>query len=225
MELCRHRLVRLSDSGWARASIQLTTDDARRCFAHWVENDLPLVVATQPGAGPDNFVSLGLPAPTAWGRRRYALRLAARELKPALAAFPAPSDCRAALSHASDRWSFLCQALERLAPGTRVYGSYGWQELTGLVYVRAGSDVDLLLPVADARNGDAIVALLERFDSGPPRLDGELCFGDGSAVAWREWSSWRAGKACSVLVKRLRGAHLEDDTAWPLPGANAGSQP
>jgi phosphoribosyl-dephospho-CoA transferase len=225
VELCRHRLVRLSDAGWRCASMQHTADDAQRCLGHWIENDLPVVVATQLGAASDKVVSLGLPAPTAWGRKRYAVRVAASELRPALAAFPAPSDCRGILLHAPDRWSLLCDALERLAPGTRVYGSYGWQAVTGLAYVCTGSDVDLLLPAADARHGDAIVALLEQSHGGRPRLDGELCFADGSAVAWREWGSWRAGKARSVLVKRLRGGHLEGDRAWPRPRATAGLQP
>ena len=41
-----------------------------------------------------------------------------------------------------------------------------------------------------------------------PRLDGELRFPDGAAVAWREWEAWRAGRSRAVLVKRLDGCSL-----------------
>ena len=42
-----------------------------------------------------------------------------------------------------------------------------------------------------------------------PRLDGELLFPDGAAIAWREWVAHRDGRVAQVLVKRLRGVALE----------------
>ena len=39
-------------------------------------------------------------------------------------------------------------------------------------------------------------------------------FADGTAVAWREWIEWRAGRTRAVLVKRLTGAALRLDIAW-----------
>jgi phosphoribosyl-dephospho-CoA transferase len=56
--------------------------------------------------------------------------------------------------------------------------------------------------------------VLKSFDAAQLRLDGELLFRDGAAVAWREWIEWRAGRARAVLVKRLHGVALERDTAW-----------
>ena len=52
-------------------------------------------------------------------------------------------------------------------------------------------------------------ALLAAVDWDGPRLDGELLFPDGAAIAWREWQAWRQGRAPQVLVKRLRGVALE----------------
>jgi len=46
-----------------------------------------------------------------------------------------------------------------------------------------------------------------------PRLDGELVFPDGAAIAWREWVAHREGRAAQVLVKRLRGVALESPGA------------
>ncbi len=61
---------------------------------------------------------------------------------------------------------------------------------------------------------DAAAVLLRRSDDGSPRLDGELSFPDGSAVAWREWVAWRSGRVSAILVKRLCGVALEAGSAW-----------
>jgi phosphoribosyl-dephospho-CoA transferase len=42
------------------------------------------------------------------------------------------------------------------------------------------------------------------------RLDGELVFPDGAAVAWREWHACRGGRTRRLLVKRLDGATLAE---------------
>jgi phosphoribosyl-dephospho-CoA transferase len=55
---------------------------------------------------------------------------------------------------------------------------------------------------------DAAAALLRSFPCELPRLDGELVFDDGAAVAWREWLAWRAGRALALLVKRIDGSSL-----------------
>jgi phosphoribosyl-dephospho-CoA transferase len=59
-----------------------------------------------------------------------------------------------------------------------------------------------------------VAQVLLSFDGAAPRLDGELLFGDGAAVAWREWIEWRAGRARAVLVKRLDGVSLQRDATW-----------
>jgi len=115
---------------------------------------------------------------------------------------------------ARSAWRDLCAGLHAVGAAPRVYGSYGWQLLTGLDHVRAGSDIDLWLPVADAEHADAVAGRLQRFEADGPRLDGELVFGDGAAVAWREWLAWRVGRVNGLLVKTLDGCSLVHSRAW-----------
>ena len=110
-------------------------------------------------------------------------------------------------------WEALCDRLARLGVVARVYGSYGWQQLTGLDYVHPGSDIDVLLDVTTPAQADRACALLAA-ESGPVRIDGELAFEDGASVAWREWLRFRSGESAHILVKRLNGATLEDATTW-----------
>ena len=59
------------------------------------------------------------------------------------------------------------------------------------------------------RHADEVARALATASWAGPRLDGELLFPDGAAIAWREWSDYRQGRASQVLVKRLRGVALE----------------
>jgi len=59
---------------------------------------------------------------------------------------------------------------------------------------------------------------LQSFPSERPRLDGELVFDGGHAVAWREWLSWRAGGTKTMLIKHLEGSSLSQE---PLVEATA----
>mgnify|MGYP003948967173 CR=1 FL=1 len=91
----------------------------------------------------------------------------------------------------------------------RVYGGFGWQALTRLAYVHPDSDLDLLLPVSAPVHADVVVQVLAEATWQGPRLDGELLFPDGAAIAWREWRDYRQARVAQVLVKRLRGVALE----------------
>lgn len=217
MLLRRHRLAHLCAQGWSQVLDQPWDDEGRACIAHWAGEGLPLVVTRQPAstATQGEGVSLGLPAPARWGRRRLALQVPRAAIL-CFDEFPRanevlhllPRDARAA-------WRRLMNALEIERVQARVYGSYGWQQLTGLKYVHPGSDLDLWMAVDDARHADAVAACLQALVVGRLRLDGELVFPDGSAVNWREWSAWRAGHARSVLVKHVRGARLESRAFVP----------
>jgi Phosphoribosyl-dephospho-CoA transferase MdcG C-terminal domain len=95
-----------------------------------------------------------------------------------------------------------------------MYGSYGWQLLSGFDHVCAGSDIDLWLSVSDRAQADAAGVCLQSFSGELPRLDGELMFDDGTAVAWRKWLAWRAGRVQSLLVKRIDGSALVRSRGW-----------
>ena len=211
--LHRHQLVRLTDAGWRELQDRPWDDESRACVAHWAARRLPLVVTRQPlciGAPSlDDELALGLAAPSCWQRRRIALALARRHVAsfdefPGIDAF-----VRTLSARCRPRWRRLVTSLAAVGAAPRVYGSHGWQCLTGLAYVHARSDIDLWTAVADAAQADAVAALFDAIaPEGAPRLDGELVFPNGEAVAWREWRDWRAGRCRTVLAKTLAGASL-----------------
>lgn len=207
--LHRHQLVRLSDAGWRRILDRPWDVPARACVAHWAARRLPLVVTQQRSElVVDGELALGLAAPLCWQRQRIALCVDHRHVA-AFDEFPRVDEL--ALGSA---WTRLCTALAALGATTRVYGSHGWQRLSGLAYVHARSDVDLWTSVGDDEHADAVSAALETFDSPhAPRLDGELLLPDGRAFAWREWRAWRAGRTRAILAKTSSGASLVGSSA------------
>ena len=183
-------------------------------LALWSNADFPAVVATQGSCRlHDGRVVLGIPTPLAAGRRRIRLRIARTELRRGTVAFPRWTDCARALPLDASMLTALDSVLGSASMTTRVYGSFGWQHLTGLAYVRESSDLDLLLEATDVARADQVATALATLDFTRPRLDGEICFDDGSAVAWREWVEWRIGRHPSVLVKRLEGPALRGDAS------------
>ncbi|WP_077037918.1 malonate decarboxylase holo-[acyl-carrier-protein] synthase [Pelomonas sp. KK5] len=197
--LHRHQLLRLSDAGWRRQLARPWDDEARACLAHWARARLPVVVTVQTDAP---GIAAGIAAPLAWSRRRLVLRVEPDEVLfsdefPPLAAFAA-----------RPAWRGLAASLAAAGIRARVYGSHGWQQLTGLRYVHARSDLDLLLMVADEAEAGRAIELLRTFEG--PRLDGELAFPDGHAAAWREWRDWTEGRHRLLLLKTLQGPLLRE---------------
>lgn len=249
----RHRLARLTPAGW-RAVLRRPWDaQARDCLAHWASHGLPLVVTRQPAeAAADGAVALGLSAPLRWDRRRLALRVPRAGIDgfdefPRLADLagtggttgPAESANAANVAEAADPLptagplpapvrALACEVAAALGARhatARVFGSHGWQAITGLDHVRAASDLDLWIGVDDVTHADAVARALGAFDAARPRLDGELVFADGAAVAWREWADWRAGRARAVLVKHIDGVALRHDTAWCAASSSTAPPP
>ncbi|KQP49606.1 malonate decarboxylase holo-[acyl-carrier-protein] synthase [Pseudorhodoferax sp. Leaf274] len=235
----RHQLVRLTDAGWQRVRAGAWDAQAHSCLAHWAQHRLPLVVTRQRPQADDasglqrpqaqdasglqrpqegGAVSLGLPAPGRWERRRIALAVPRADIAQ-VDAFP-PASALAPLLPAPQRrpWRALCGGLSACGVVARVYGSHGWQLLTGLDHLRPGSDIDLHIAVDGPAQADAVAVLLQSWSDGL-RLDGELVFAGDRAVAWREWLAWRAGRAARLLVKRLDGVALADAPFWQVPEA------
>lgn len=113
-------------------------------------------------------------------------------------------------------WSGALQLLEHRAQDIgltlRVYGSLVWQSVTGARYLADDSDVDLLLRPQSLLQAKAGLALLKEFsDEGVMRLDGEMVFPDGRAVAWKEL----LGNTRDVLVKTSTGVELiQTELIW-----------
>jgi phosphoribosyl-dephospho-CoA transferase len=212
VQLRRHDLVWLSRAGWQHLRNGSHEPEVLECMEHWCEGRLPLVVGRQDPACQE--LALGLAAPLAWGRRKIALRVPHGAIL-YHDAFPrAPEVARLLPVVLRPRWAELNVALAAAGVEPRVHGSHGWQRLTGLRYLTPQSDIDLLVPVSDVRAADAAAHRLDAFRWSGPRIDGELIFPNGNAVAWREWLQWRRGAANRIMVKRLHGVALEQGDAW-----------
>ena len=214
--LRRHQLAYLTSAGWCEVLGRRWHEEAAAQLAVWAKRNLPLVVTRQSAACNEGEVALGWPAPLACGRLRVALQVEASHVA-WLDEFPR---ARAALSllprGTRTPVQSLVHALGELGMEPRVYGSHGWQLLTGLDYVHAGSDLDLWMGVASQDAADEAVKHLQA--AGAPRglrIDGELMFPGGAAVAWREYAAWRAGRTRALMVKCLDGVALEEKL--PLP--------
>lgn len=193
----RHTMVKSSSCAWAALMMQRPDLADEPLVAGWADAGFPLVVRRARYETPLT-ISLGLPLPPAHGKRRIALTLDRNDI---LAAKPPPLLSDAAVS-APISWHACIDRLVRLDPHVRTFGSLAWQYLTGLPYLSAGSDLDLLWQ--SPADGD-IDALLEGISAvepiSPMRIDGEIDSAAG-AVQWREL---RNAGADSVLVKTPHG--------------------
>lgn len=94
----------------------------------------------------------------------------------------------------------------------RIYGSLSWQCATGTHYLADNSDIDLLLTPASLEQAHAGLRLLEAVEKeGRVRLDGEMIFPDGRAVAWKELLA----NTRLVMVKSAEGVALATlESVW-----------
>lgn len=202
----RHKLVWLTPEGWSTA--QRAAPEAHRAALElWERGDWPLVVRRRDtGIGPE-AACLGLPLPPApddGGKVRIALCIPHAEIHRASEPLPLKN----ALTAAPPAWQAALAALADEATGLtlRVYGSLAMQALTGLPYVTATSDIDLLLYPHTERQLAAGLALLKKYAALLP-LDGEIVFPRGDAVAWKEWLAAANGDV-RVLVKDIDTVRL-----------------
>lgn len=197
----RHALV------WLRpaAQWQALTPGAQPRLQQWFAAGLPAVVARRDGSEAPGSMRLGVPLPPAQDKQRLSLTVRVDEI----ARCTAPLALDAVLAHAPDTAQPALQALLTQCQATalqpRVFGSFAWQALTGLAYVHAHSDLDLLWTVQTPEQAQAVLALLQRWEQRHgQRADGELLLPDDRAVNWREY----AGSAQQVLVKSSNRCRL-----------------
>ncbi|MBB5880719.1 phosphoribosyl-dephospho-CoA transferase [Xanthomonas arboricola] len=197
----RHALVWLHpDARW-----QALTPGAQPRLQQWFAAGLPAVVARGDGSQGPGRVPLGVPLPPNEGKQRLALSAGLD----AIVRSTAPLALDAVIAAAPASLQPALQALRTQANASalqpRVFGSFAWQALTGLAYVHAQSDLDLLWSIATPEQAQAVVTLLQRWEHRHGlRADGELLLADDSAVNWREY----AGSAQQVLVKSTNGCRL-----------------
>jgi phosphoribosyl-dephospho-CoA transferase len=175
----RHTLVWLSAHADWRADV--AAHDAR--LAAWFAQGWPAVAARRAADDPDPRVRLGIPLPPAEGKQRLGLRVPLGDI----VRQQAPLELAELRVHAGtpEDWRGPLQALDRLAPA-RVFGAFAWQALTGLEYVHARSDIDLLWDVETAQDAHALVAALQAWELRfGRRVEGKLSLPDRAAVKCR----------------------------------------
>lgn len=204
--LPRHTLVWID----ARADWQALVPGTAPRVARWLQARLPAIVARGDAPVAAGTLRVGIPLPLEEDRMRLALLVqedaVRRHAPPPLLedVLPVvPVSWRVALGALHDD-----AAAQGLRP--RVFGSVAWQALTGLAYIHAASDLDLLWDCGDAAQAERIVALLRRWEARYRlRADGELLLPGDVAINWREY----ADGASRLLGKTLDGCALLPRTA------------
>jgi phosphoribosyl-dephospho-CoA transferase len=209
----RHELFFIRPSSWDAALATGGELAADPLVAQWVDRGWPLI-GRRSLAGEGAGVPLGLPLPPAAGKRRLSFLLPSAAIRTTTP----PPWLWVAARMAPCRWWGTLDRLDTLAIQhglqARVFGSLAWRALTGLDYLTAESDLDLLLQVrADTDLAALTIGLAEIERLAPMRIDGELAREDGAAVNWRELHSG----ARQVLVKTEGGVALLDAERF-LPG-------
>ncbi len=205
--LQRNHLVWLQPDAWQGIVARAWDDEAAGILKHWAEQQLPLVVARQREGTDPAHISLGLPAPLQWGRRKLALEATENDVL-RTGNFPWLHELVQ-----QGTWSEGVRArartLKALGLSARVYGSHGWQHITGMLCVRAASDLDLCFEAPDLNTAMALCKVLAELDDGMP-LDGEMVFPQGGSVAWRELHQLAIGQARQVLARNHQNVRLVD---------------
>ena len=204
-ELQRNQLVWLNQAGWQQVQARAWDAQTKSLLQHWHSEKLPLVVCRQRVAESTHSISLGLPAPLQWERRKLALELPVDCIARS-GAFPQLRHIALSPADAAQVHDLLLHT-DALQVDVQVYGSFAWQHLSGLACVRASSDLDLLAQVPDLDMAGQMVWLLQGLQL-ECRVDGELVFPGGWAVAWREYAQLIGGKVEQVLVKHRNGVQL-----------------
>jgi len=196
--LVRNQLLCVDSAGWALIEAHDWDAQAQTIFSHWRSYQLPLVVCRQRAETQSNHVCMGLPSPQQWSRRRVALTVCLDHLT-AHAGFPTLAQV-VQTNHWVSAVIELSDAIANLGAKAHVYGSHGWQWLTGLTYLHEASDLDLSLSVNSWEMASQLVHCLVN-TSIHCRVDGEIVFPQGQAIAWRELYQLIQGKTSHVMMK------------------------
>jgi phosphoribosyl-dephospho-CoA transferase len=206
----RHQLVWLHDAGW-QAAIAAAPADHQAALSDWQARKAPLVVRRhEPGARNDELC-LGLPLPpdpVSGNKLRIALKVKRQQIEGIKPALP----LHLALAVEAP-WRTTLIALQQAGQSLnlQVYGSLAMQAMTGLPYLTASSDIDLLYHPQRVTQLQQALALLGEYAGRLP-LDGEIVFPGDQAVAWKEWRQALAHPA-KVLVKSSHAVHLCEPAA------------
>ncbi|MFC7286618.1 malonate decarboxylase holo-[acyl-carrier-protein] synthase [Herminiimonas glaciei] len=212
--LYRHNRIWLSKRGWQRACA--SADKAQLPeIERWAAHDWPLVVRRSDVGFEVATVAVGLALPPdADSGRKVRIPLSVHPDD--IARHEAPLACAHAASALPLAWqpafADLLHELTAAQLECRVYGSVALQAITGLPYVKATSDIDVLFYPSTHAQLQQGLHLLQQYVQSLP-LDGEIVFPSGHAVAWKEWAeAVKSPDKVKVLVKSMRTVNLMDVT-------------
>jgi phosphoribosyl-dephospho-CoA transferase len=186
LQLPRQRLVRVYPAAWdalMESRADLAADPLVRV---WARNAWPLIVRRR-NLSDTIGQPLGLPLPPYAGKRRIAVQLPSADIQ-SVTPLPAVTEVLGVAPVAWQSWlRELAGVAEKYSVHAGVFGSLGWQWLTGLNYLGPTSDVDIAWTLPGRDQIDSFLDELAQIDSrAPVRLDGELVRADGAGVNWRE---------------------------------------
>ena len=206
--LARHDLLAVAPADWdavaaTRAARPPLLPDAVALVARWGKVGWPVIARRRAPGDPPGAVPVGLALPPSAGKARVSMTVPADvgvHLVPGVALdaarAAAPPDWQATIDAALSLGASL-----GLVP--QVFGALLWQSLTGMVYLHAESDIDILWSEADpAAIGPLLDGLARLEAAAPMRIDGEVLTSLGG-VAWRELAAGRRGEVEVALVKSL----------------------
>lgn len=204
----RHDLVYLQrDAAFATPCAE-PGDVSWQAARDWIAAGRPLVAARQPPGS--ERLSLGLSLPLARQRKKLSIDVAPQAVARIASPLSVAHCCSRLQSAEATVLRRLAEQAAGCGAGLGVFGSLAWEVLSGEAYRHADSDIDLICDVATAEQFDVMLAALQRAAGELPcRLDGELRFPDGNAVAWREMATQYRQPGAQVLVKRQQGVDLQ----------------
>ena len=206
----RHTRVWPSAAGYASLASRCRDSTARAALDLWTAREWPLVVrrTDDDELRSDETIAVGLALPPSLGKQRLKFRL----MRDGIAMHAAPLTLDSVAGAVSNpkfqrTLTALARAAARKRMVLRLFGSAAWQAQTGLDYLHVDSDLDLLAEPSTSGELESAIALLERAQRDiAVRLDGEIVFPGGDAVAWREWRETKEGKR--VIAKNVAGVAL-----------------
>ncbi len=204
----RHDLVYLHrDAGFATPCAE-PGDASWQAGRDWIAAGRPLVAARQPpGSG---RLRLGLSLPLALERKRLSIDVEPKAVARIDGPLPIARCCSRLPAGEAAVLRRLAEQATECDAGLGVFGSLAWEVLSGETYRHADSDIDLICDVATLEQFERMLTELQRAAGELPcRLDGELRFPDGNAVAWREMAAQYRQPAAQVLIKGPHGVDLQ----------------
>lgn len=204
----RHDLVYLHPDAAFETPCAEAGDLFWRSARDWIAAGRPLVAARQAGDG--EGVLLGLCLPLAQQRKRLSIQVGRRAVAEIRRPLSIEHCCPRLPTADADVLQQLAAKAVACSANIGVFGSLAWEALSRERYRHAESDIDLIVDVETMAQFDAMLSALKKAAGQLScRLDGEIRFPDGNAVAWREVAANRESPAASVLVKGPQEVSLQ----------------